>query len=200
MKNVKLLLTAVLLAVGMSASAQFTSASGSKGYGGASGKKGQFALGANFSYTPSLESGVSLNHFGLSAKLQYGFTDAIRGELLVGYDFKNKEIGIVHASGNFHYLFNVADKLIIYPIAGVGYAHVDAGIWDDLYHALKDTYYEHYDDDDVDEPTRDYLIVNAGLGAEYAITDHVSGTFEVKYQYMKDNNRLPISLGLIYKF
>lgn len=204
MKNVKLLLTAVLLAVGMSASAQFTNSSSSKGYGGGtSGQKGQVAIGGNLSYTPSLESGLSFNNFGLSAKLQYGFTDAIRGELLVGYDFRDKGIGLLHVSGNFHYLFDVAEKLKIYPIVGVGYAHIDMGFWEELYEFGKEIAYEYGDDDDDyedDGATKDYLLVNAGLGAEYAITDQISATFEVKYQYIKDFNRLPVSLGVIYKF
>lgn len=207
MKNFKFLLTAFFFAVGLSASAQFTnSSSRSKGYSGeSSGQKGQIAIGANLSYAPCLESGFKVNNFGLSAKLQYGLTDAIRSELLVGYELKDKEVGLFHVSANLHYLFNVTEKLKIYPIAGVGYARLDIGLWGDLADAWEDAWddYRYYDDDDYDDEddgSKDKLLVNAGLGAEYAINDRFSASLEVKYQYIKDFNRLPISLGVIYKF
>ena len=159
--------------------------------------------GINLSYSPCLESGFKVNNFGLSAKLQYNFTDAFRGELLTGYDFKDKEIGMFHVSGNFHYLINVGEKMKIYPIVGVGYAHMDYGLWGDISDSFYDfdDDYGYYDGDyDSGSASKNKLLVNAGLGAEYAITDHLSVGIEAKFQYIKDFKRLPISLGFTYKF
>jgi outer membrane protein X len=208
MKNVRPLFTAMLLAVCMSVSAQFTnsSSSASKGYGGGtSSQKGQVAIGANLSYSPCLESGFKVNNIGLSAKLQYGLSDALRGELLLGYELKDKEIGMFHVSANLHYLFNVTEKLKIYPIVGVGYGRLNAGFWDDMADAFNDAWKDYpyyFDDEDYDDDSgsRDRVLVNAGIGTEYAITDQISASLEVKYQYIKDFNRLPIALGVIYKF
>ena len=44
------------------------------------------------------------------------------------------------------------------------------------------------------------FLANGGLGAEYDFSEHLTAGFEVKYQYIKDFSRLPISLGLTYKF
>lgn len=167
-------------------------------------QKGQKAIGANLSYTPSLEDGIKINNFGIAAKFQYNLTDALRSELAVGYDFKDKEIGFFTAAANFHYLFNVGEKLKVYPIVGVGYAHMDYGLWEDLNDMFDDydDYYYYYDDgdDDAGMPSKNKLLVNAGAGAEYELTENISLSAEVKYQYIKDACRLPISIGISYKF
>lgn len=162
-------------------------------------QKGQWAIGLNLGYTPSLESGGSVNNFGLSGKLQYGFTNALRGEIIGGYDFKDNEVSFIHAAVNLHYLFNVAKGVKVYPIVGVGYTHVDFGEWENFFDIdFSDCYWDY--DDDVDSPSKDKLLINAGIGAEFSITPKLAISTEVKYQYIKDMNRLPINLGVIYKF
>ncbi len=44
------------------------------------------------------------------------------------------------------------------------------------------------------------FVFNVGVGGEYDITDNLALNLEVKYQYMKDFNRMPITLGIAYKF
>ena len=39
-----------------------------------------------------------------------------------------------------------------------------------------------------------------GIGADYAIAENLDLNLEFKYQYMKDFNRLPIKIGITYKF
>jgi len=173
-------------------------------------QKGMIGVGLNLNYTPCLESGVDLNNFGVSGKFQYGITDAIRGEINVGYDFKDSGISLFEAGGSLHYLFNVTDKLKLYPIVGVGYANVnfdfdDMFDWDDddwdYSKPRKKEYYYDDDDDDYDDSTSDDKVyVNAGLGTEYDISNNFSLNLEVKYQYIKDFNRLPVSLGFTYRF
>ena len=164
-------------------------------------QKGQKAIGANLSYSPSLEDGIKINNFGIAAKFQYNLTDALRSELAVGYDFKDKEIGFFTAAANFHYLINAGEKFKVYPIVGVGYARMDYGLWGDLNDWGNEMAEEWGDEDyDDDMPSKDKLLVNAGLGAEYAVTERLSFGAEVKYQYIKDACRLPISIGFAYKF
>lgn len=160
-------------------------------------QKGQKAIGVNLGYTPSLEEGIKINNFGIAAKFQYNLTDAFRSELNVGYDFKDKEIGFFTTALNLHYLFNVGERFKVYPIVGVGYAHMDLGLWGDLADAFDD---DEDDYDDEDTGSQDNLLVNTGLGAEYALTEKVSVGAEVKYQYIKDATRLPITIGISYKF
>lgn len=163
-------------------------------------QKGQKAIGANLSYTPCLEDGIKINNFGIAAKFQYNLTDAFRSELAVGYDFKDKEIGFFTAAANFHYLFNVGEKFKVYPIVGAGYARMDYGLWGDLNEWGNELAEELGYDDEEDMPSKNKLLVNAGLGAEYAVSDKLSFGAEVKYQYIKDACRLPISIGFAYKF
>lgn len=176
----KLLIFAAVAVIGLTASAQFVgqglSGSRTKTY-----NAGKVAVGLNINFTPCLESGVDLTNFGLAAKLQYRFVDFLRGELLVGYDFENKGISLFHASGNLHFLLNLKENFRVYPIIGAGYGLLigDFGYWSD---------------------NESKFLVNAGLGAEFDINPNIAIGLEVKYQYIKDFSRLPISLGLTYKF
>lgn len=147
---------------------------------GAFAQKGVMGVGVNLNYTPCLEDGVDINHFGFALKAQYGFTDAIRGEIQAGYDLEEKNISVFHAGANVHYLFNLTDKLKIYPVVGLGYASFM------------------FDVDGVDADNKFY--VQGGAGIEYDITGCLTLGLEAKYQYIDDFNRLPVSLGLTYKF
>ena len=172
---------------------------------GASAQKGQWGIGLNVGYTPSLESGISVNNFGLAGKIQYGFANFLRGEITAGYDFKDAEVGLFNTAANFHFLIKLAKGVRIYPLVGVGYAHMDYGAWEDVNNSLKDalgSYYSYYfeDDDADDDFSKDKLLINAGLGAEFAVSSRLSISTEVKYQYIKDFSRLPINLGVVYKF
>ena len=140
-------------------------------------QQGQVAAGLNFSYTPMIESGVDVNNFGLSAKFQYSFSKVFRTELLTGFDFKDHDLAVFHASENFHFLIRPTENLKVYPIVGVGYALVI-----------------------INSESMSYCLINGGLGAEYDITSHLTAGVEVKYQYIKYFNRLPISLGVSYRF
>lgn len=172
---------------------------------GAFAQKGEQAVGINLNVSPCLESGASLTNFGLSAKYQYGITDAIRVEGALGYDFKAKGVGIFEVGANAHYLFNVTDKIKIYPLVGLGYANVSGWGYDT---SCKVTGFNPVTGepiveklgDDSDSGSASKVYFNVGAGAEYALTDRFGINFELKYQYIKDFSRLPISLGVTYKF
>ena len=164
---------------------------------GAYAQKGQSAVGLNLNASPLMEKGVSLTNFGLSAKYQYGITDAVRAEATLGYDFKAKGASLFEAGVNAHYLFKISEKAKIYPIVGLGYANIKAGGWYDYDDNSRSS--RHDDDDDYSATTSKFYF-NAGAGAEYALTSHLSANIEIKYQYIKMFSRLPISLGVTYKF
>ena len=43
------------------------------------------------------------------------------------------------------------------------------------------------------------MLINVGVGADYSLTDKISVGAEIKFQYIKDFNRMPFKVGVIYK-
>lgn len=80
---------------------------------GAFAQKGEKAVGVNLNF------GTTASTVGLGAKFQYGITDAIRIEPSLTYYFGNT--GMFDVAVNAHYLFNVAPKINVYPLAGLGF-------------------------------------------------------------------------------
>ena len=185
----KFALVVLVALVGMSASAQ----------------KGQTALGLSFGLAPCIAGGgTSVKNFGIAAKLQYGLTDKFRGELGLGYDFKDFGFGLFHATANFHYMFDVAEKISVYPIVGIGYGRM-VNDWIDLNDYFDDFYhdYGYYDDCGdygYETPSMNRFIVQCGIGGEYYINEHFAVNAEAKFQYIKDFKRIPISIGFAYLF
>lgn len=165
-------------------------------------EKGDMAVGLNLGVAPCLESGASLTNFGVGAKFQYNVTNPIRLEADVDYWFKDKGLDIFDVSANAHYLFNLSDKFTVYPLVGVGYARVGGDIEVEYDYDADDYPYPYGYDDDVIEGSASLsrFLFNVGVGAQYALSDKLSIGAEVKYQYIKDFSRLPISIGVTYKF
>lgn len=174
----KYLLTACLAVAGLSSFAQ---------------EKGDMGVGLNLGVAPCLESGASLTNFGIGAKFRYNVSTPVRLEADVDYWFKSKNIDFFDISANVHYLFKVSDKFNVYPLVGIGYASVGASATIDM-----DDFYGMGSMTVSSSVSR--LLVNVGVGAEYALTDHLSLGAEVKFQYMEDFKRLPINIGLTYNF
>lgn len=176
-------------------------------------QKGQSAVGINLGAAPCLESGASLTNFEIGAKYQYGITDAIRLEAGLSYGIKSKGVGVFDIAANFHYLFNIGDKFKVYPLVGIGFGHISGGSFgksemesflDDLEAAAginkyKNNGEENTDEDDSSTSANKFLF-NVGAGAEYALTSKLSVGVELKYQYMSHFSRLPITLGVTYRF
>ncbi len=146
----------------------------------ASAQAGDKALGAQLVF------GSETNSFGLGVKGQYYFTDQLRGEASVDYFFKNKGVSMWDINANVHYLFDVADKFKVYPLAGLGYTN-----W---------SYKYEFEGLPVVEGTVGRLAVNLGGGAEYALTDNVSVNAEAKWQIVNNYNQLVLGVGVAYKF
>ena len=146
----------------------------------ASAQAGDKALGAQLLF------GSKTNNIGLGVKGQYYFTDQLRGEASVDYFFKNKGVSMWDINANVHYLFDVANKVKVYPLAGLGYTN-----W---------SYKYEFPGLPVVEGSDGRLAVNLGGGAEYELTKDLSVNAELKYQIISNYNQLVLGVGVACKF
>lgn len=176
------------------------------GISAANAQEGQMAAGINLGVAPCLEGDGAPTNFGLGAKFQYNITDPIRVEADLEYWFKAKSISVFDISANIHYLFDITDKLKIYPLVGIGYANLHASapkveiIVPNIPGMPDMSEYLEALEDASDSSNASRFLFNIGVGADYDITDNLTANFEIKYQYLKDFNRMPISIGIAYKF
>ena len=194
----KVFISLCMVLVGLCASAQ---------------QKGDMAVGLNLGVAPCLERGASLTNFGIGAKFQYNVTNPIRLEADVDYWVKSKGVDVFDITANVHYLFKIGQKLNIYPLAGIGYAHIggvfSAGDFDDLKDTMQgvgdylgdNSLYDDFEAslNEVSGGANKFLF-NVGVGVEYPLTAKFSIGAEVKYQYMRYFSRMPITVGVTYKF
>ena len=146
----------------------------------ASAQAGDKALGAQLVF------GSETNSLGFGVKGQYYFTDHIRGEGSFDYFFKRKGLSMWDVNANVHYLFDVADKFKVYPLAGLGYTN-----W---------SYKYEYAGAPVVEGSDGRLAVNLGGGVEYELTKNLNVNAEAKYQIISNYNQLVLGVGVAYKF
>lgn len=141
-------------------------------------QKGVSEIGAHINYGTKIES------VGLGVHYRYGITDAVRLEPSASFYFKKDGVSMFDLGANVHYLIPLADKLILYPLAGAAFSS-----W-------------RFDGFGVDEfkDTASRLAVNLGGGLEVPVSEHVAVGAEVKYQIIKDLNQLVVGLNLSYKF
>lgn len=143
-------------------------------------EKGQFAVGLNAGYAPSMDSKTKVSNAFIGVKAQYNLSDPFRLEAVFNYGFEDKKVAIMDYAVNAHYIFKVSEKINIYPLVGVGAATAK-----------------------VDVPGADgetKFMINAGAGAEYNISEKFAIGLEVKYQYIDKFSRLPFNLGVTYRF
>ena len=146
----------------------------------ASAQAGDKALGAQLVF------GSETNSLGFGVKGQYYFTDHIRGEGSFDYFFKRKGLSMWDVNANVHYLFDVADKFKVYPLAGLGYTN--------------GSYKYEYAGAPVVEGSDGRLAVNLGGGVEYELTKNLNVNAEAKYQIISNYNQLVLGVGVAYKF
>jgi outer membrane protein X len=79
-------------------------------------EKGDMAVGGNL----VLGSGDSFTNYGIGAKFQYNVTNPLRLEGSFTYFLKKDYLTMWDLSANAHWLFPVADKITVYPLAGLG--------------------------------------------------------------------------------
>ncbi len=151
----KILLALTIALVGLTASAQ----------------QGQPALGINLGYGTETES------LGIGIKAQYFLTKALRAEASANYFFEKDNLSMWDLNLNAHYLFNVANKLNVYPIVGMTLTNFDS-------HGN----------------TKSRIGVNLGGGIEHNLTRNISINAEAKYQLVNDFDQGVFSVGAAYRF
>jgi outer membrane protein X len=151
-------------------------------------EKGDMAAGASV----FLGSGDSFSNYGLGAKFRYNVTSPIRLEGSFAYFFEKDMISMWDLSVNVHYLFSVADKLTVYPLAGLGILgasvdvpEIDLGEWGSAGGG---------------SASDSEFGFNLGGGLDYQFTDKIGGNVELRYKIGDEWNRLLISAGVTYKF
>ena len=183
--------------------------------GAAAIETGDMAVGLNLGVAPCLESGASVTNFGIGARFQYNVAAPVRLEANFNYWFKSKGLDALDLAVNAHYLINLSDKLRVYPIAGVGFAHLGGGGggsfdyddifdsfsrsrsgWDDIFGDIEDAMSGAYGGGG----SSTKFMFNVGAGIEYDITSKLAVSAEIKYQYIQYFNRLPINIGVTYRF
>ena len=123
----------------------------------------------------------SFNNVGIGAKFQYNITDPIRLEGALTLFLKKDNVSMWDMSAYGHYLFNVADKLTVYPLVGLG------------------VYGWKTDLGDVNLSDSKFAFTFGG-GLDYVIANNLSLNAELKYKLVEDMNRFVISAGVTYKF
>lgn len=92
---------------------------------------------------------------------------------------------------NAHYLFNVAPKINVYPLAGLGF---DACRYETLVGDV-------YNGWDIDKKTDAAFKFDFGGGAEYEITDNIAAGLELRYEVISGGfSQFVVGLGAKYKF
>lgn len=155
----KVLLTLCLACAGLTAVAQ---------------EKGDKAIGAKVVYATEFE------RLGFSLKGQYNITKPLRAEASFTYFLKKYEANLWMLDLNAHYLFNVADKVNVYPLAGLSYSHASVSFLDETVSKGKFGF-------------------NLGGGVDYSLTDKISLNAEAKYLFVNEGNTPLISAGLSFK-
>ena len=149
--------------------------------------KGDMAAGVNVAY--GTKDGLS--NFGIGAKFQYNLSDAIRIEPSATYFFKKDYTKMWDINVNFHYLFNVAEKFTVYPLAGVSLVGAKAEV---------DGFSIAGIEVGGASASETKFGANLGGGAQYWLTESFALNFEVKYQLVSDFDRPVFSLGGVVKF
>ncbi len=150
-------------------------------------QKGEMAVGVHLNF------GTAAENVGLGAKFQYGITDAIRLEPSLNYYFG--DFSALDFNVNAHYLFDVASKIKVYPLVGIGIASFKGGA-------------EWWTEDPLtgetisggDSGRSTNFAVNLGAGGEYALNDKISLGLELKYQIISGFNQFVVGIGATYKF
>jgi outer membrane protein X len=148
-------------------------------------EKGDMAAGGNI----VLGSGDSFTNFGIGGKFQYNVTNPFRLEGSFTYFLKKDYITMWDLSVNGHWLFPVADKITVYPLAGLGI--LNHGY--DLNLGLEEYGFE-------DSDSTSDIAFNLGGGIDYQLTDKLILNAELKYKISDHLDRFLISAGLAYKF
>lgn len=144
-------------------------------------QKGDIELGAGLNFTGSG------SWLGLQGKARYNITDQIR--LAGGVAFylpKSDGVGDYKATSSFmsmsadvHYLFPIAPKFVLYPLAGLGFYHSKISIG-----SLSNS--------------RGDFALNLGGGGSYQLTPNISVGAELKFALAGHSNSI-LGVNVMFK-
>ena len=151
----------------------------------ASADVGEWSLGGQFVF------GTEGSMPGVGLKFQSNYSHAWRSAASVNYYFKKNGVTCLDLNAEQHYLFEVGDKIRLYPLAGFR-----AAIWkvDDVNADVGGYHIKVDGDSDMK------LGFNAGGGIDYLLGEHWGLNAEVKYQYLKGADQVQFSVGVGYRF
>jgi outer membrane protein X len=142
-------------------------------------KKGEMAVGGNL----LIGTGDSYTNLGIGAKFLYNVTDPIR--LAGEFDFfpTQNHTSIWDLSAYGHYLFPVADKIILFPsvglgLIGIGYSSSVPGVRPNS--------------------SGDFAL-SLGGGIDYELSYNLVLNGELRFK-IENGSRLNLVAGLVYKF
>ena len=136
--------------------------------------KGDMAVGGNLIYT---FNEFDYSNIGLGIKFQYNILDPLRLEGGLSYLLKKDNVSFWDLSAYAHYLFNVADKINVYPIAGIGVLGSKVS----------------------DDGSNSELAISLGGGVDYKLTENLALTADYKYKIVDYADFSFISVGITYK-
>jgi len=144
---------------------------------------GDKAVGGNL----VIGTGDSYTNVGIGAKFFYNVTDPIRLAGEFDYFLKKDYLSMWDFTVYGHYLFPVADQVLIYPSLGLGMIGFK-------WNFPSSPYYESVKDSD------SKFAFSLGGGADYALTDVLTLNGELRIKFYDGNNRVNFAFGIAYKF
>ena len=227
MKTIKLFAFLMAMAIAMPAAAQQVKVLGKSGNTSTATTKKATTATAKKSAAPKQSSSAShssdysiegwqggagimyqmadnFNAFGLHARLMYGINEEMRLSIMDEFYFKDGLSYLDNLDFDFHYLFNVADNIHVYPFGGATIqlskskdVTIDEPIFDNNYNYIG-TQSVTYGGESMSA-----FGLNLGCGVQYAITDQVAICAEAKYRfYFKENykGQFVLGAGVVYHF
>ena len=133
--------------------------------------------------------GTRDNRPGVGIQFKTQYLASWRSTVSGNYYFKKGGVCCYDVNLEGNYIFDLSDKVRLYPLAGgrLAFWHADdveIGGW-------------HFDHDD---KTHHEIGFNLGGGIDYLLDDHWGVNAEVKYQYLKNASQLLFVAGVGFRF
>jgi outer membrane protein X len=152
-------------------------------------QKGAKAVGLNLGY------GSEIKSIAIGAKFNYGITEQFRVSPSFNYFLKKDGFSGWEVNADAHYLFNVAPKVSVYPLAGLTFTGWTFD-WGDLFEDLDGFEIE----GESTSSTETKLGVNLGAGIGYQVANNIGIGLELKYSVVSGFDQFVPTVNLTYKF